>query len=86
MTHWVETCGTLKQNIVFVINMDVLDCIIFIDIILQYLSAGAEESHATVRTARIRLRYKPATTETQVQVLFLGPTCLILDTVSYVHT
>jgi len=65
ITHWVETCGA--RNIDFVIITDVLDCIIkFIDIILQYLSAGTEESHETVRTASIRLRYEMAATETQI--------------------
>ena len=47
-----------------IINTDVLDCIIkFIDIIPQYLPAETEESHETVRTACVRLRYKLATTE-----------------------
>jgi hypothetical protein len=65
MTQWVETCGARKkQNIVFVINTDMLDCIIkFIDI-LQHLPTGTEESHETVRTASVRLRYELATTET----------------------
>jgi hypothetical protein len=73
MTHWVETCSAQqKQNIVIVINVDVLDCIItFIDIILQYLPAGTEESHETVRTPSVRLRYELATIKSRVTTVAL---------------
>jgi len=56
---------TTKENFAFVINTDVLDIIIKrIDIMLQYLPAGTEESHETVRTASVRLRYELTTTKT----------------------